>query len=230
MPEHLAPHPDLAGYVLGVLEPEEAEAFEAHLSGCPDCRREVAELAPLPDALRQAAPPEEVPRDLEARTFARIERDARASRRGARLRWAGLAAAAVIVLGLVGFGVARLTSDGGPAGERIVLAAAGGGPAEAVAHVTAPGAVGRVIELEMRNLPQAPKGFHYELWFVGPGDAQGRPSRMSAGTFHPDPRGGGTARLLVAAPPASFPGLDVTLEPTDGNPRREGPVVLRSAP
>ncbi|MEV0581978.1 zf-HC2 domain-containing protein [Nonomuraea sp. NPDC050310] len=46
-------HPEVAAYVLGVLDEEEHEAFERHLDGCEQCRRELAELAEVPDALDQ---------------------------------------------------------------------------------------------------------------------------------------------------------------------------------
>ena len=61
----------------------------------------------------------------------------------------------------------------------------------------------------------------YELWFVGPR------GRVSAGTFHPDEQGRGVVRLLAAADPKQYPRLSVTLEPADGNPRRQGPEILR---
>ncbi|MFF3062911.1 zf-HC2 domain-containing protein, partial [Streptomyces sp. NPDC057909] len=31
------PHTDVAGYVLGILDAAETEAFEDHLLTCPDC-------------------------------------------------------------------------------------------------------------------------------------------------------------------------------------------------
>lgn len=44
-------------YALGALPPEEATGFEAHLQGCALCRREVAELRQVSDALALVAPP-----------------------------------------------------------------------------------------------------------------------------------------------------------------------------
>src|SRR5574341_238513 len=46
-PTHPRPHPDLAGWVLGSLEADDAEAFERHLRDCDDCRAELAELKRL---------------------------------------------------------------------------------------------------------------------------------------------------------------------------------------
>ena len=42
------PHQLLGAYLLGGLEPEEAALFEQHLGRCPECRRELDELASLP--------------------------------------------------------------------------------------------------------------------------------------------------------------------------------------
>src|SRR5215210_2438688 len=110
MAEQSTPHTDLGGYVLGVLEPEEVVAFEAHLAACEDCRRDLEDLAAIPHLLEQAAPAVDVPDDLMARTFAAIDAaaeevvvaPARRGRRGRRMvevRRAVAAAAAVVTLG-----------------------------------------------------------------------------------------------------------------------------------
>ena len=39
-------HADIAGWVLGALDPDESERFQAHLEICDECQREVAELSP----------------------------------------------------------------------------------------------------------------------------------------------------------------------------------------
>jgi len=56
----------LGAYLLGALDPAERAAMESHVADCPDCRRELLELAPLPGLLRhtpfdelpQGAPPD----------------------------------------------------------------------------------------------------------------------------------------------------------------------------
>jgi hypothetical protein len=84
MAEHPVPHPDLSGYVLNVLEPGEARAFEAHLAGCGPCHTEVSELRGLP-ALLTTGTPVDLPADLQARTFARIHVTERPSAASIRL-------------------------------------------------------------------------------------------------------------------------------------------------
>ena len=79
-------HPDAAGWVLGALDPDEAERFKAHLESCDDCRAAVAELQPVTRMLEEAAAVAEhaavaepaaqgePPADLRARTLASVER------------------------------------------------------------------------------------------------------------------------------------------------------------
>jgi anti-sigma factor RsiW len=74
MAEHPVPHPDVAGYLFGVLDPDRTKAFEAHLAGCAACRAEVADLRGLP-ALLTATASVGPPGDLQERTVARIRAD-----------------------------------------------------------------------------------------------------------------------------------------------------------
>jgi len=55
----------LGAYLLGALDPQERVAMEAHIRGCPQCTRELLELAPLPGLLRHT-PFEELPQSAEA--------------------------------------------------------------------------------------------------------------------------------------------------------------------
>lgn len=98
----------------------------------------------------------------------------------------------------------------------------------ASATVTKAG-IGRIIEFRTDDLPILPKGEFYELWFVGPGDTLEEPNRISAGTFHPDPEGRSKVTFAAAVDPKLYPEVSVTAEPGDGDPRRTGAEVLRSA-
>jgi hypothetical protein len=112
---------DVAGYVLGVLEPAEAAAYRGHLARCGRCQGEMSELGPVRDVLREAAPVQ-APAQLWERTFAVIAAEARSSPeaktvRPLRRRWRQppfrllsasparlLIAAAVVLLAAVGGG------------------------------------------------------------------------------------------------------------------------------
>jgi anti-sigma-K factor RskA len=223
-------HDELSAYLLGWLSPAEAASFEAHLRDCDACRSELGELESLPGVIARAAPPFEAPRDLEARTFAAIGRADGAGRRSSparRARWrrppllAGAAAALAAVAAAI-----VIVAGGGADGERIRLA---GGDADVLADVVTTG-VGREVTLTIRRLEDPRPDGLYELWFVAPDDTRRRPHRVSAGTFHPDDSGRGRVRLVAAAAPEEYPRISVTLEPSDGNPRRTGPEVLRGAP
>lgn len=236
-PEPQMPHLDAAGWVLGVLDPDERAAFEGHLSDCDDCRRSVEELRQPAELLRLAAPRVELPAELRDRTLRAVEeaaapaepeRTERASRR-VWFRQPGLALAgalAVLALALV------LAID--PGGDRdepeLELAATlrppGGGDREARVEVVETG-IGREITLRTDELPILPKGEYYELWFVGPRDSRKRPNRISAGTFHPDAQGRSNVSFTAAVDPSKYPVLSITAEPGDGNPARTGPEVLR---
>ena len=218
-------HTDLAAWVMGELDDAEARRFEAHLLGCERCRADAAELEGLPQLLERAAPPFDVPPELEARVLGALDNGDRRPRPRARRRprfaMAGataVAAAAVLAIAVLG--------GGRPAGERLDLRSTTGETVDVTATVRVT-PVGREVRLEMRRLRDPRPDGLYELWFVAPGDTRRRPDRVSAGTFHPDEAGRGTARLVAAADPKRFPELSVTLEPADGNPRRTGPEVLR---
>ena len=110
----------LGSYALGHLSPADDDRLRAHLDGCPECRAQLDELAPLADRLGLVdarafgdvpVPPPTLGEDVRrAVTQARAERDADelAQRRAAaagqrRRRWAGtLTAAAVVLVALVG--------------------------------------------------------------------------------------------------------------------------------
>lgn len=151
-----------------------------------------------------------------------------------RARWWALGAiAAAVVALLVGFAVARVITDDG--NEEIAgdvefdgsMTGPDGGAFEAELTVVATG-TGRVLELRTSELPVLPLGEHYQVWFVGPGDAPGTPNRISAGTFHPDRQGRSDVRFSAAVDPRLFPLVEITAEPPGGDPAPTSAVVLRA--
>jgi anti-sigma-K factor RskA len=227
------PHDDLAAYLLQALTPEEHERFERHLDSCAACRAELLELRGPALLVAQAAPPYALPRGLEARTFAAIERQAEGAPSPrllppARRRYPRIVAVAAVaaVAALAFVAGTRLDRPAGSVELRTALVAPDGDRAANV-EVRKTG-IGRVIRFESDELPILPKGEYYELWFVGPGDTPAAPNRISAGTFHPDEDGRSRVRFAAAVDPAKYPVLSVTAEPADGNPKATGPEVLRS--
>jgi hypothetical protein len=103
-----------AGYVLGALEPDDEQAFQRHLEGCPTCQANVRELEAVVGELAYSAPPVDPPDTVWAGIRRQIMPEARrgavpgpaatAAGQGAgrRLRLLpGLAAAAAILLVVV---------------------------------------------------------------------------------------------------------------------------------
>jgi anti-sigma-K factor RskA len=113
---------DLAAYVLGALERDEAADFERHLEGCERCREEMTWLEPAVQTLPEAVERQEPPRALRNALMAEVREDAReatarpapARRRRRLLKPAmGFAVVALLVAGVLGYEVGNGGSDGG---------------------------------------------------------------------------------------------------------------------
>jgi anti-sigma-K factor RskA len=252
MSEPASPHLEVAAYVLGKLEAEEATAFEDHLAGCADCRRQLAELRGLPELLATAAPDTPVPDALRARTLAAVRQVAAraepapaaeappAEARPAeglaptrrpwwRRRWLVVAVAAALAAVLAIPGALLLADRGGGQVTRLTLVAAPGAGGRGEVTVTET-AAGRSFDVRVEGLRPPPAGSLYELWAVSPQDTPQRPQRVSLGTFTTDADGRAHLTAFTAAPADRFPVVGVTLEPVDGNPARTGPRVLVPGP
>ncbi|MFB7473106.1 anti-sigma factor family protein [Kitasatospora sp. NPDC056184] len=114
-----AVHLDVGAYVLGVLDPAERAAFDAHLAaGCPRCADRLAELRPVGTLLGEYAaaadPADPTPRPDPA-LLDRLVGQVRASRRRGRVRRLVLvAAAAALTLAGPAVTAAVITADSTP--------------------------------------------------------------------------------------------------------------------
>ena len=242
MSEPAGPHVEVAAYVLGKLEADAAEAFDAHLAECADCRHQLDELQGLPELLAKAAPATPLPEGLRARTLAAV-RQAAARAEAAdeaeaptpirrawwRQRWLAVAVAAVLLAALAIPGALLLWGGDGGEVTRLTLVAAEGGRGRGQVTITRT-AAGRSFDVHIEGLPPPPAGSLYELWAVNPQDTLERPQRVSLGTFTVAADGSANLRAFTAAPADRFPVVGVTLEPVDGNPSRTGPRVLVPGP
>ena len=128
--EHERWREELSAYLLGTLEPGEAESLERHLEGCERCQEELRWLAPARDALPETVARMQPPAELRERLLAEVREDARQAageapeRRGvldrlrdfAGPRWRPLAAGAVVLLivaAVVGYEIGSNGSGGG---------------------------------------------------------------------------------------------------------------------
>jgi Anti-sigma-K factor rskA/Putative zinc-finger len=230
-PFHSEPHPDVAGYLLGTLEDGEAEAFVAHLPGCPACRTELDQLGGIAALLADVPDSWSLPPDLEARTMAAVERSATvvelvpARRRPRRVLLgavAAVAAAVVIVAGVAAISKFRSRAPAPIATIRLISADGGSAHGDAVIDATS---AGLIIHMTIDGLPAAPAGHFYTCWLVAGNDTLAHPDRVSVGSF--EVRGATVhAQWTTAASLTRFPHLGITLEPDNGNPSHQGPKVL----
>ena len=211
---------DAAAYVLGALEPQEAEAFSRHLDTCVVCRDEVAAFQHTANALAMTPPQHRAPRGLKRRVMRAVresdaDAQAQAQAQGAPARRrrrfgsglfvarpavAGLAALAVVVV-VIG---AIIVGSNGSSGTRTITAAVTGSPGSAQLSVS--GGHGQLV---MRNFPQPAAGHIYELWELRSGAKAPEPtgtlfSVNSSGTGNVGVPGGlhGVSKVLVTQEPA----------------------------
>jgi anti-sigma-K factor RskA len=217
---------ELAAYVLGALERDEAGAFERHLEGCSRCQEEVRWLQPalqtLPESVERAEPPPQLRESL----MAEVRADARAARtpeRQARSRswgWllkpaAGLAVVALLVAGVVGYEVGK--DDG----------SSGGGPSTVERQIG--GISVRMVQegdggtLQLSNLDQLPSDKVLEAWVEREGQVEAVPA-----LFVPDRHGHAETTI------ADMSGVEtvmVTEEPRGGSETPTGePIMAMKVP
>jgi anti-sigma-K factor RskA len=187
------PHDLTAAYALDALEPEEAEAYERHLSRCPECREQLAELNETSAALAFGTLAPAPPPGLRTSIL-----DAAAAERAnvvplvRRSRWVsrGLAiAAAAVACVAVGLGVA-LSQSSKPQ-QRWTVSVGRNGQAT----------------LSVSGLANAPSGKTYEAWIIPAGRAPQR-----AGLFP-----GSTSRVHLRGTVPPHAVVAVTVEPKGGS-------------
>lgn len=161
---------DTAAYLLGALEPAEAERFRRHAENCVVCRDELVSLRHVVDALPLSAPRHRVPRALRRRMMREVRSASALTAQTARRRRQFLlgpgrpvprsvlagALAAVVALAIVG-GVELAGSGSGA--PRVIRASVTGVPGSAQLRIS-----GGRAELVVSHLPPPPPGHIYEVW------------------------------------------------------------------
>lgn len=186
---------DLAGYVLGGLEPDEVTAVEAHLDACAACRTELDELAPLPPLLALAAPESpHAPDDLRPRVLRTA---------GRRRQVPALVAAALILLaGLTGGLVATLGTGAPDADLIVALGTADTTEVSGDAELRQTDA-GVRVDLALAGVQPASDGY-YHAWLERDGQ------RVSAGTFVGTTDGQVRAQLLCGGRLQDYDQITIT--------------------
>jgi anti-sigma-K factor RskA len=233
---HSLEYPDVAGWVLGALDPADAQAFEAHLGSCAACQATVAEFEPVARSLRIAVPAAKPPADLQARTLAAVQYAAMAAARpeqarGKASRWwhlhwgnrflpllTGVAAAAVTAAAFIGV---QIFASAAPAiAASYVLTPAAGQTGSATA-TTRDVAGGYQIQLTAKDLPKLGAGEFFECWYADPDSRPGHLDLISGGTFSGD----GTFTMWTAAEPGTYRVMEITEEKA-GAGAQQGQVIL----
>jgi anti-sigma-K factor RskA len=216
-------HLNLAAFVLGGLEAEEAAEIRQHLDSCPGCQSELQELRKVNRALDAAPPPAAPPSYLKGEILSRVRaeqlppsnkagraekssslEEQRSSHRTSRfnrfkeLRIVLPSAAAAALVAVIALGVffGFLREETPVATIQLIPT-----PQEAVglkgywgvAEIRPQPSGNQQVELKLNNFEKPKPNSYYELWFVS-GD-----KRISAGSF--TSVGKGETRVLLNAPP-----------------------------
>ncbi len=150
----------LASYVLGSLSAVERRQVEAHLAGCPDCRRELSSYAAVPGLLSRLDVHEVQgasllpPASLLSSTLAAVERERRSRHRQLN-RWRAGAGALAVAASLAA--VLTLPTGGSPPDTGQSLTSAAGVRAQGSVELQARD-WGTQVQLRLTGLPPA-KGF-----------------------------------------------------------------------
>jgi len=227
-----------AGYALDALDPEEREAFERHLAGCPECQEEVASFWEVAGALAVAADGPAPSQELRDRILA----DARAEKQtvvslDSRRRFSPVLAAVTAVTAVaaavaIGLGIYAVSLSNDLNSTRSALTAQENAAAlladSSATSVALQSGTGRLVVgndgeavLVLDDLPPAPAGKTYQAWIV---DDQ---MPVSAGTFVSS-----GDRAVVPIPQAVPNGavVAVTIEESGGASSPTLPPLAASAP
>jgi hypothetical protein len=209
-------------YVLGALEPDEREAYAAHLETCDECRKEYEQLAHLPALLDLVAPERMpvvpfAPAGGEERLVASLRETSRRHRRRTAVLAAGtaLAGAAAAAVAILGFGVGT-EAQPTPTIELAPTALAASGNAWATAKLH-DRAAGSIVDFEAGGLPVSTGGDRYVVYVRENGKT------VAKASFRVDPDG--WAQVAMTSGERVYP--DAQLEVRRDMPGE--PLVMKSS-
>ncbi len=244
-------HPNLAAFVLGGLETQEAADVRHHLDSCPGCQSELQELDKVNRALEAAPPPAAPPAFLKGEILARVraeqlphsirawtadESSSLVERRRSyrtphfsrfkelRIVLPSAAAAALVAVIALGVFFGFLREETPVATIQLIPT-----PQEAVglkgywgvAEIRPQTSGNQQVQLKLNNFEEPKPDSYYELWFVS-GD-----KRISAGSF--TSVGQGQTRVLLNVPPeaSNYRTLLITEERVGKSPAPGREVALK---
>jgi anti-sigma-K factor RskA len=166
MPENRECGADAAAYVLGALDPREAEAFRRHMANCAVCHDEVAAFMQAVDALPLATPQVRPPRGLRKRVMRAVRAEPKdAARQPPRasgrarpsLPRAGLATGIAVLAAVATIAGVELSTGG--SSSRVIQA-----KVISVSGTAQLRLAGGRAELIVNHFPPPPAGRIYEVW------------------------------------------------------------------
>jgi anti-sigma-K factor RskA len=217
-----------AAYLLGALEPEEAECYHEHLQDCPNCREEIDEMQMAASALPRTAKPLQATDALLGRIMTQVRSEAellnaagpQADRVPTRARWrtrrlAALATTATIAAAAV-LG-ALLGTSGSSTSQRVTQALVASSIPRGHAQLLQNG---ERAELVVSHIPQPALGKIYQVWLAR---ANGTPQPTNA-LFSVS--ADGSASVDVPGNLQHIQRLMVTAEPAGGSPHPTSPPII----
>jgi anti-sigma-K factor RskA len=223
---------DAAAYVLGALDPQELEAFRAHLEHCTICRDEVSEFGLVMEALPIAVPQHRVPRSMRRRLMREVRREPRAatarSDRAARRQARRAPAWSPAALGRRGWAAAGAFSAVAVAAVVAVLTLSSG-PATSVFQARVSGIAGSAqvrvtnghAQLVVSHMTPPGRRHVYEVWLES-GNAKPVPASVLFGVS-----ADGNADVGLPAKLRGVSAVLVTQEPLGGSPGpTHAPVIV----
>jgi anti-sigma-K factor RskA len=220
-------------YILGLLEPHEAAAFESALNANAELRDVARALREAAGAMALTAPPQMPPASLKQRIMHEIttKRVVSMPTRRTSFDWVpwAIAAGLAVFCGLLALDRVRLerqladvrSADPLMQTTFFTLAPSAPAPAEAKATVAwQPGRQSGVIRIS--NLPAPQPGEDYQLWAV---DAEHK-DPISAGVVRVDKNGVAQIRFKPVEKAEHVKAFAISLEREGGVPKKEGPILL----
>lgn len=221
---------DLAAYMLGALEGDEAAALERHLESCERCQQEMRWLEPALHSLPESVQRQEPPKRLRQSLMAEVRADARGERRSPEpSRWRGLFAArgmrvatgfavvALVAAAVVGYEVGQGGSDSPGGGASTVVSRQ---PDGITVKMVSEGDGGK---LHLSGVGELPPDKVLEAWVEREGKVEAVPA-----LFVPDRNGQAETTIEDMT---GVKTVMVTKEPSGGSETPTGePIVTMSVP
>jgi len=222
-------------YVLGLLEPDEAAAFEAELSANAELRDIARELREAAGHVALTAPLRTPPAALKQYVMREIamktQEPTRVSPQPAPFGWVpwAIAAGLIVFCGVLALDRARLEREladaraADPLMQTTFFALTPSAPAPTDAKATVAWQTGRQSGvIRISNLPTPQPGKDYQLWAV---DAEHK-DPISAGVIRVDKNGVAQVRFKPVEKVEHVKAFAISLEREGGVPKKEGPILL----